>query len=192
MNEIQEFVNVELGANIRVVDLDGDPWFVAADIAKVLGYRDARDAVRGLDDDEKGTHLMRTPGGSQKMIVVSESGLYNLCLRSERPEAKPLRRWVTREVLPSIRRHGAYITPVVAGQLRDDPTSITALLDRLVSAEVRLAEIGKFAPRVAQGAISHATGLPRVIPRRGTYASPPRQAYIIDGGLFIRQDDESD
>lgn len=95
---------------VRAKIINGDPWFVAADLADVLDFRDAHNAVRGLDEDERGTHNMSTPGGLQEFVIVNESGLYSLILRSRKPEAKEFKRWVTREVLPSIRRTGQYST----------------------------------------------------------------------------------
>ena len=95
---------------IQIVVKQYEPWFVASDVAKVLGYRNASDAARLLDDDEKGTHNLRTLGGEQKVIIVNESGLYALVLKSRKPEAKPFRRWVTSEVLPAIRKTGQYLT----------------------------------------------------------------------------------
>ena len=94
--------------SIQIVVKQYEPWFVASDVAKVLGYRNASDAARLLDDDEKGTHNLRTLGGEQKVIIVNESGLYALVLKSRKPEAKPFRRWVTSEVLPAIRKTGQY------------------------------------------------------------------------------------
>lgn len=109
MNDIQVF-DFEDNA-VRVVDIDGEPWFVAADVARVLDFRDAYNATRVLDDDEKGTHNVSTPSGDQEMNVINESGLYHLVLVSRKPEAKKFRKWVTAEVLPSIRKTGAYIAP---------------------------------------------------------------------------------
>ncbi len=111
MNDIQVF-DFEDNA-VRVIEKDGEPWFVAADVARILEYRNAPDAVRNLDDDERGTHIVRTPSGDQEMNVISESGLYNLIFRSRKPEAKKFRKWVTAEVLPSIRKTGAYVDPGV-------------------------------------------------------------------------------
>jgi prophage antirepressor-like protein len=90
---------------------DDEPWFVAADVCKVLELEKTDRAVSGLDDDEKGTHIVSTPGGNQSMTVVTEAGLYSLILRSRKPEAKTFKRWVIHDVLPSIRKHGAYLTP---------------------------------------------------------------------------------
>lgn len=97
---------------IQIVVKQYEPWFVASDVAKVLGYRNASDAARLLDGDEKGTHNLRTLGGEQKVIIVNESGLYALVLKSRKPEAKPFRRWVTSEVLPTIRKTGGYSCPI--------------------------------------------------------------------------------
>lgn len=93
---------------VRVVLRDDDPWFVAADVCAALGISRTDDGVSRLDDDEKGTASIRTPGGAQEMTVVNESGLYSLVLGSRKPEAKPFKRWVTGEVLPAIRKSGRY------------------------------------------------------------------------------------
>ncbi|MDH0371790.1 Bro-N domain-containing protein [Comamonas aquatica] len=93
---------------VRVVTHNNQPWFVATDVATTLGYRNAPDASRHLDDDEKGTQIVRTPGGDQKLTIISESGLYALVLRSRKPEARKFAKWVTSEVLPSIRQTGSY------------------------------------------------------------------------------------
>lgn len=99
------------GSSVRVVMRDGEPWFVAADVAEVLGYRETHSMVRSLDDDEKGAAKLAAPlGGEQTHIIISESGLYSAILRSQRPEAVPFRKWVTGEVLPSIRKTGQYHT----------------------------------------------------------------------------------
>lgn len=98
-------------APVRVVLIAGDPWFVAGDLAKALGYREARDMTRNLHDDEKGTHIVCTPGGQQEMNIVSESGMYAAIFKSRRPEAERFRKWVTSEVLPAIRKTGRYEMP---------------------------------------------------------------------------------
>jgi anti-repressor protein len=93
---------------IRTVVRDGEPWFVAADVCAVLEIRNNRDALAGLDDDEKGVATTDTPGGSQQVAVINEPGLYSLILRSRKPEAKAFKRWITHEVLPAIRKTGRY------------------------------------------------------------------------------------
>lgn len=105
---IMAFENAAFGT-IRAVSENGEPWFVASDVAKALGYRMASDMNRRLDDDEKGTRSMRTPGGTQGLTVVNEPGLYNAVLGSKLPEAKAFKRWVVHEVLPAIRKTGGYM-----------------------------------------------------------------------------------
>ena len=97
---------------IRVhVDAGGEPWFVAADVCAALALPETHKAVARLDDDEKDRNSIPTPGGVQEMTVVNESGLFNLVLGSRKPEARRFKRWVTHDVLPAIRRTGAYAVP---------------------------------------------------------------------------------
>lgn len=107
-------------AEVRTFSINGDPWFVASDIASVLEYRMASDMTRVLDDDEKGTHIMRTLGGDQNLATINESGLYSAILRSRKPEAKRFKKWVTSEVLPAIRKTGTYTAPATAELSRLD------------------------------------------------------------------------
>lgn len=93
---------------LRVYDIEGVPWWVLADVCKVLGIAAPSRAAARLDPDEKGVRQTHTLGGPQKMTVINESGLYSVILRSDKPEAKPFKRWVTHEVLPAIRRTGSY------------------------------------------------------------------------------------
>lgn len=98
-------------AAVRTLSLNGEPWFVATDIAKILGFGVAKDMTRILDDDEKGGHIVPTLGGDQEVTIINESGLYAAILKSRRPEAKAFRKWVTSEVLPAIRKRGSYAAP---------------------------------------------------------------------------------
>lgn len=118
MNDIQVF-DFEDNA-VRVIEKDGEPWFVAADVCRVLDIKNSRDAVADLDDDEKGVVNTDTLGGKQEMRVINESGLYNLIFRSRKPEAKKFRKWVTAEVLPSIRKTGMYVAPEVDVKSADE------------------------------------------------------------------------
>ena len=104
--ELQIFQNA--GFQIRGGLINNEPYFVATDIAKALGYRDAFDMTRRLDDDEKDTQKVRTLGGEQVMVVLNESGLYSSILGSNKEQAKVFKKWVTKEVLPSIRKTGSY------------------------------------------------------------------------------------
>lgn len=111
MNNIKIFENPEFG-KVRVVDIKGEPWFAGKDVAAVLGYTDVRQAIRKhVDDEDKGSVEMTTPGGMQKIVCINESGLYSLIISSKLPKAKEFKRWVTSEVLPSIRRTGGYQIP---------------------------------------------------------------------------------
>ncbi|MCZ0926480.1 Bro-N domain-containing protein [Halomonas janggokensis] len=113
----EEKANVQLlpfrfdSLQVRVIDREGEAWFVASDVAAALEYREAKDMTRNLDDDEKGRQIVPTPGGNQDVIVINESGLYSAVLRSRKAEAKRFKRWVTHDVLPSIRKTGGYQLP---------------------------------------------------------------------------------
>ena len=110
MNQMEIFKNPEFGA-IRAVEIDGEPWLVGKDVALALGYKNPQEAIRNhVDAEDKGVSEILTPGGMQKLPIINESGLYSLVLSSKLPKAKQFRRWVTSEVLPTIRKHGAYIT----------------------------------------------------------------------------------
>lgn len=124
---------------VRMIDKEGEPWWVASDVCDVLGIKQPTRAVEGLDEDEKGVTITHTPGGDQSLLTVNESGLYSLILRSRKPEAKRFKRWVTHEVLPALRKTGMYIVPsteeggIFAGAME--------LAKQFTSVENRLARI---------------------------------------------------
>ncbi len=93
---------------LRIVERDGEPWFVAKDVAAILEHSNHRMMLNMLDEDEKGVSIVYTPGGPQEMAIISESGLYHAIFLSRKPQAKAFRRWVTEEVLPAIRKTGGY------------------------------------------------------------------------------------
>ena len=109
MNELKIFKNSEFG-EIRTVEIGDEPWFVGKDVAEVLGYSKARNAILAHVDteDKKDAPIQGDLGGTQNMIIINESGLYSLILSSKLPNAKAFKRWVTSEVLPAIRKHGLY------------------------------------------------------------------------------------
>ena len=110
MNELQIFKNEEFG-EIRTVEISGEPWFVGKDVAEILGYSNPRKAISDhIDADDRGVTKCDTLGGSQELTIINESGLYSLILSSKLPNAKAFKKWVTSEVLPSIRKHGGYIS----------------------------------------------------------------------------------
>lgn len=109
-NEIKVFSNEEFGS-IRRVEVDGEFWLIGKDVAQALGYSNPRKALADhVDEEDKGVTKCDTLGGMQDLTIINESGLYSLVLSSKLPTAKKFRRWVTSEVLPSIRKHGAYMT----------------------------------------------------------------------------------
>ena len=116
---------------VRVVDVNGEPWWVLSDVCQVLNLGTPAKVAQRLDDDEKGMSLIHTPGGNQNMTIINESGLYNVILRSDKPEAKPFRKWVTSEVLPAIRKHGAYMTSETIEQAILNPDTIIKIATAL-------------------------------------------------------------
>ena len=128
---------------LRIVEIDSQPWFVASDIAKILGYRDAHNMIRRMDPDEKGTHSVSTPGGTQEMTTINESGLYNAILGSKIEGAREFKRWVTHEVLPSIRRHGVYATESVVDAMLADPETMIRTLTALKEERAKRAQLEK-------------------------------------------------
>ena len=114
MNGLVIFNNPEFG-EIRTVEVNGEPWFVGKDVATALGYGEGKSLANAVanhvDEEDKGVTELMTPGGNQKMVIINESGLYSLVLSSKLPGAKRFKRWITSEVIPSIRKHGAYLTP---------------------------------------------------------------------------------
>ena len=104
-----KLINKTLGVSIRTQVIKGNPWFVAKDICEALALGDTSKAVARLNDDEKDTNNVLTPGGMQTMLIVNEAGLYHLILTSRKPEAIEFRRWITHKVLPALRMYGSYI-----------------------------------------------------------------------------------
>ncbi len=130
-NDLLTFTNPEFG-KVRSQLINSEPWFLAADVCRALEISNPSQAITRLDDDEKNTLIWNEgiPGNPQK-TGVSESGLYSLILGSRKPEAKAFKRWITHEVIPSIRKHGAYVTDDVLDQMDEDPEWIPEYIQRL-------------------------------------------------------------
>ena len=125
-NELQVF-NFK-GNDTRVVEIDGQPWWVAKDVCEILELTDARKSVELLDEDERNIiPVMDSLGRPQNTYVVNEPGLYSLVLRSRKPEAKAFKRWITHEVIPAIRKHGGYLTPQKVEEVLLNPDTIIRL-----------------------------------------------------------------
>ena len=179
-------------APIRVVLKDGEPWWFASEVCEILDLD--RSASRRLDDDEKGVHSTRTPGGTQDLTIISESGLYSLVLGSRKPEAKAFKRWVTHEVIPSIRKTGAYgITQRDPMEILNDPIALRGLLSGYTEKVLALeCTISVLEPKAA--------GLDRIATRKDDGArtltdaakilqQPPRKfiSYLQVEGWIYRQ-----
>lgn len=124
MNEIFNF----RGQDVRTVIINNEPYFVGKDVAEILGYTNPRQALKNhVDEDDKGVSKCDTPGGKQDLVIINESGMYSLVLSSKLPQAKDFKRWVTSEVLPTIRKHGMFATD----ELLDNPDFAIATLQKL-------------------------------------------------------------
>ena len=150
MNGLQVF-SYE-GNEVRTVQKGSEILWVLKDVCGILGIEKYRDAATRLDDDEREPVLVDTLGGRQEMIAVTESGLYSIILLSRKPEAKKFKRWVTHEVLPTIRKHGAYVTPAKLEELMNDPDSwikvLTALKEERAAKERLQLEATENKPKV--------------------------------------------
>ncbi|MEY2239409.1 BRO family protein [Bacillus altitudinis] len=128
MNQLQQIFNYQ-DQEIRTILKDGQPWFVAKDLCEVLEIKNNRDALSRLDEDEKGVVLTDTLGGSQELAAVNEPGLYALIFSSRKPEAKQFKRWITHDVIPTIRQTGQYGGPKALTEREQRIESLKLLLE---------------------------------------------------------------
>lgn len=132
MEGVQIFSNEEFG-RIRTIAINGEPWFVGKDVAERLGYSKPRNAIAAHvdEEDKKGAPIQGDLGGEQEMTIINESGLYSLVLSSKLPQAKAFKRWITSEVIPSIRKRGMYATAETAEQMLQNPDVMIRALQEL-------------------------------------------------------------
>lgn len=131
MNNLQIFNSPEFG-QVRIVQQNGEPWFIGKDVAEILGYSNTKDAIaKHVDDEDKLGSQIATSGQNRNMTIINESGLYSLILSSKMPKAKEFKRWVTSEVIPAIRKHGGYLTADKIEQALTDPDTIIKLATTL-------------------------------------------------------------
>lgn len=129
MNDLQLF-SFE-GNKVRTLKINNEPYFVGKDVAKILGYSNTRDALsRYVDSEDKGVAKLDTLGGKQNQTIINESGLYSLILSSKMPNARKFKHWVTSEVLPAIRKHGAYMTDEKAFDVVNNKDGLASLLQQ--------------------------------------------------------------
>lgn len=189
MNQLQLFRNPEFG-KIRAVEIDGEVWFVGKDVAQALGYNDTDQALRKhVDDEDKLTRRFDGSGQSRSMTIINESGLYSLVLSSKLPGAKKFKRWVTSEVLPTIRKTGGYQLP------KDYPSALRALADtteKLLAAETEN-EANKpkvlFADAVSTAKTSILVGeLAKLLKQNGVDIGQNRLfGWLRENGFLIRR-----
>ena len=192
MNEI---VKLYKDNPVRIIEKDGEPWFVAKDVCNVLELANPRSSMALLDEDERGVHSMDTPSAKQEMAIISEAGLYSLILRSRKPEAKAFKRWVTHEVLPSIRKTGAYLAPNLSlEKLQKIIEAIGEQYKMLIESNSVLRQqleyAAQFIPKTKYGSTSPANGQRRTTIRRGanvagngrliSFRNPDEVGYQID------------
>ncbi|MDO8159663.1 phage repressor protein/antirepressor Ant [Bacillus toyonensis] len=139
MNQLQVFNNEEFG-QVRIVVQGEDVWFVAKDVCDILEINNSRQATSRLDAEEKDVISNDTPGGKQNLIHVNEYGLYNLVFMSKKPQAKEFKKWVTHEVIPSIRKHGAYMTDQALEQAVTNPDFMIGILTNLKEEKAKRVE----------------------------------------------------
>ena len=136
MTDLQIFNSPEFG-QIRTIEKDGEPWFVGKDVAIALGYKDTVNALKShVDAEDKGGWQITTPSGTQEMTIINESGLYSLVLSSKLPTAKKFKRWVTSEVIPSIRKTGGYSLPRDLSRLSPEMQMLKLLTDKAIETEL--------------------------------------------------------
>ncbi|QJC22033.1 phage antirepressor [Arcanobacterium buesumense] len=186
-------------SNVRVIRKGDEPWFVAKDVAAVLGLQSSSRITRMIDEEDKGWQIVPTPGGDQKVTVINESGLYTALIRSNNPAAKPFRKWVTEEVIPSVRKHGAYMTPEVIEQTLTNPDFIIRLATELkTEQEARNqleAKVEQDAPKVLFAdsvAVSHTSiligELAKILRGNGINIGQNRLfSWLRENGYLIRQ-----
>lgn len=197
MNEVQIF-SFE-NNQVRVIEIEGEPWFVGNDVATVLGYSNTRDAIgKHVDSEDKNTVAIRDgiTRGNPNKTIINESGLYSLILSSKLPSAKKFKRWVTSKVLPTIRKHGAYMTDQKAFDVVHNKNGLIDLLqqaaDQLREKDVQIEEMrpkALFADSVSSSSSTISVGdLAKILKQNGINIGSIRLfAWLRDNGYLIKR-----
>lgn len=201
MNEtkLEVFTNSEFGA-VRTLTIEGEPYFVGKDVATILGYSNTRDALaKHIDEEDKSTVAIYDGSQNRNVIVTNESGLYSLILSSKLPTAKKFKHWVTAEVLPSIKKHGAYMTPETLEQALYNPDFLIRLATELKDTQAHVKHLETkidndkpkviFADAVSTSKSSILVGeLAKIIKQNGVNIGQNRLfAWLRDNGYLIKR-----
>lgn len=189
MTDLQIFNSPEFG-QIRTIEKDGEPWFVGKDVAIALGYKDTVNALKShVDAEDKGGWQITTPSGTQEMTIINESGLYSLVLSSKLPTAKKFKRWVTSEVIPSVRKTGGYSLPRDLSRLSPEMQMLKLLTDKAIENELAQQEQARQLQQVEQK-VEHIRELVGINPngwREDCRKLIVKIAHGMGGNKYIRE-----
>lgn len=184
-NKIQVFENPEFG-EVRTLAIDGEPWAAAVDVAKALGYKEPQKAIRThVDPEDKGVSKMDTPGGNQEVVIINESGLYSLILSSKLPKAKAFKRWVTSEVLPTLRRTGSYSVKPEPPVFEPKRTSVGEIASLLLQIRQIQKAQGTTSRKIAFTAQRLCEQFGIELPEDFVEPVKPRCNYVVDYSPYI-------
>ena len=184
-NKIQVFENPEFG-EVRTLAIDGEPWAAAIDVAKALGYKEPQKAIRThVDPEDKGVSKMDTPGGNQEVVIINESGLYSLILSSKLPKARAFKRWVTSEVLPTLRKTGSYSVKPEPPMFEPKRTSVGEIASLLLQIRQIQKAQGTTSRKIAYTAKCLCDQFGIELPEDFVEPVKPRCNYVVDYSPYI-------
>lgn len=184
-NKIQVFENPEFG-EVRTLAIDGEPWAAAIDVAKALGYKEPQKAIRThVDPEDKGVSKMDTPGGNQDVVIINESGLYSLILSSKLPKARAFKRWVTSEVLPTLRKTGSYSVKPEPPVFEPKRTSVGEIASLLLQIRQIQKAQGTSSRKIAFTAQRLCEQFGIELPEDFVEPVKPRCNYVVDYSPYI-------
>ena len=185
MNDLTVFENEEFGS-VRTLSMDGDPWFVGKDVATALGYAKPTDAVRKhVDSEDRGVSKTETPSGEQEVVIINESGLYSLILSSKLPKAKAFKRWVTSEVLPTLRKTGSYSVKPEPPVFEPKRTSVGEIASLLLQIRQIQKAQGTTSRKIAFTAQRLCEQFGIELPEDFVEPVKPRCNYVVDYSSYI-------
>lgn len=185
MNDLTVFENEEFGS-VRTLSMDGNPWFVGKDVATALGYAKPTDAVRKhVDSEDRGVSKTETPSGEQDVVIINESGLYSLILSSKLPKARAFKRWVTSEVLPTLRKTGSYSVKPEPPVFEPKRTSVGEIASLLLQIRQIQKAQGTTSRKIAFTAQRLCEQFGIELPEDFVEPVKPRCNYVVDYSPYI-------